>query len=61
MNSEKQAHLEKRIMELAVDNKLACPKALKLAADEKVPPAKIGELANILKLKIVGCQLGCFK
>lgn len=48
-------------MELAVDNKLACPKALKLAADEKVPPAKIGELANILKLKIVGCQLGCFK
>lgn len=61
MNQEKKDHLEKRIQEIARDSRLPCALALKLAADEKVPPARIGELANALKVKIVSCQLGCFK
>jgi hypothetical protein len=61
MNREKKDQLEKRILEIARDRRLPCALALKLAADEQVPPARIGELANALNLKIVNCQLGCFK
>jgi hypothetical protein len=39
---------------------LACAKAFKLAADAGVPPADVGRICNEEKIKIVGCQLGCF-
>ena len=42
-------------------NRMSCSVALKIAEELKVSPAKVGEELNNLKIKIVGCQLGCFK
>ncbi|HNQ63198.1 MAG TPA: hypothetical protein PLX88_01165 [Syntrophorhabdaceae bacterium] len=42
------------------DGKISCRQALKIAEEENVPSKKIGELINELKIKIMGCQLGCF-
>ncbi|MCX7857642.1 MAG: hypothetical protein N2513_06645 [Deltaproteobacteria bacterium] len=53
--------LKKRIMETQEDGKIKCQEALEIAKEENVPPIKVGELLNELKVKIVSCQLGCFK
>ncbi len=44
----------------AVDGKLNCTSARRLAEELSVPTAEIGRLANELKIKIFGCELGCF-
>lgn len=49
-----------KVKEVAVDSKLSCPKARKLAKDLKVPPNLIGEVCNELNIKIKDCELGCF-
>jgi hypothetical protein len=53
--------IEKKIREAQKEGKIPCRKALEIAQEENVPPIKIGELLNELKIKIVSCQLGCFK
>lgn len=40
---------------------LPCAKALGIAADLGVDPVQIGQNCNQQKIKITGCQLGCFK
>jgi hypothetical protein len=52
--------MEEKIKTLAKDGKLACRQALKLAEEEGIPPKKLGEMLNELKIKVVSCQLGCF-
>jgi hypothetical protein len=42
------------------NNKVTCKKALELADKYKVKPSVIGKKLNELKIKIQGCQLGCF-
>lgn len=49
-----------KVKEKAAENKLACKVALALASELGVPPKRIGDAANAEKIKIVGCQLGCF-
>jgi len=44
----------------AVDGKLSCTDARRLAVELAVPTAEIGRLANELKIKIFSCELGCF-
>jgi hypothetical protein len=59
---------EKEILEVLItyceekDGKkyLTCDIAHKLASDLKVELSIIGKLCNINKIKIKGCQLGCF-
>ena len=53
--------LRKAVLATAVEGKVPCKALLALAAQAQVPPAKVGQLCNELKLKIVSCQLGCFK
>lgn len=61
-NGEKMFEkLLKRVTELAPDGRLSCPRALRLANEMGVPPIEVGRAANHLKVKIFGCQLGCFK
>ena len=43
------------------DDKISCRVALDLAAEMGVSPSEVGEEINKLGIKIVGCQLGCFK
>jgi hypothetical protein len=46
-----------------VDGKktLACKVALQLADELELPPKAIGEICDDAKVKIMACQLGCFK
>jgi len=44
----------------AVDGKLSCPAARKIAEELKVPFGEVGRAANELNIKIKNCELGCF-
>ncbi|MFW6113955.1 MAG: hypothetical protein ACOC78_03420 [Actinomycetota bacterium] len=59
-----KADADERILEAvkahAEEGRLACPVALKLARELKVPPIEVGKAANLLNLKISKCSLGCF-
>jgi len=48
------------LREKAVDNKISCTEARRLAAALGVPVGEIGRAANELKIKIKACELGCF-
>ncbi len=53
--------IKERVKEVAKDGKLACRVAFQIAAEFDVAPRKVGDAANELKIKLAGCQLGCFK
>lgn len=44
----------------AKNGKIACKTALELAQKLGCDPSKVGEAANEMKIKVVGCSLGCF-
>ncbi|MCE5194047.1 MAG: hypothetical protein LLF28_01105 [Nitrospiraceae bacterium] len=52
--------IEEEIKKRAVDGKLSCPAARKIAEDLNVSYKEIGEAADRLKIKINNCALGCF-
>ena len=47
-------------MKKAVDSKLPCADARKIAEDLGVPYSEVGAAADELGVKIKNCQLGCF-
>lgn len=51
---------KKEVMKKAVNGKLACAVARKLAEDLGIPYAEVGAAADALGIKIDHCQLGCF-
>lgn len=53
--------LERAVREAAREGRLPCARALELARELKVPPLRVGEAADRLGIKIVACQLGCFR
>lgn len=59
--SPAQNRIKEAVLAAARDGRLACAVALELANKLGVPPAVIGAAADELKIKIRGCQLGCFK
>ena len=59
--TEPQADLRAAVAELASEGKAPCRQLLELAGRAGVAPREIGRLCDELKIKIVGCQLGCFK
>jgi hypothetical protein len=42
------------------DGKIPCKEALAIAERLDLTPAQVGKKLNELKIKIQGCQLGCF-
>ena len=52
--------LRQEIMKKAVDSKLPCGDARKIAEDLGIPYADVGAAADELGVKIKNCQLGCF-
>ncbi len=52
--------LDKMIKEAAIEGRLPCAKAFKLAKEHGVSLKDIGEAANRANVKISHCQLGCF-
>lgn len=47
-------------MKKAVDRKIPCAAAQKIAEDCGITYAEVGLAANELGIKIIQCQLGCF-
>ncbi|MFO7914995.1 MAG: hypothetical protein R6U43_04830 [Candidatus Krumholzibacteriales bacterium] len=62
MNTDK---LEKDVIEKSFTEegkkRLRCRDALEIAAGHQVAPHRIGGICNRKGIKIVACQLGCFK
>ena len=48
------------IQERAVDSRLSCSEARRLASELDVPVREVGRAADELKIKIMACELGCF-
>jgi hypothetical protein len=53
--------MEKMFKEAGIENEITCPQAFALAKKHKIPKKDISEYCNSHKIKIRGCQLGCFK
>jgi len=58
--AETNRKLEEEMQASLVDGKLPCAEAFRIAKQFKVVPREVGDAANTLKIKISGCQLGCF-
>jgi len=54
------AELKDKIQAAAPQGKIPCARAFLLAQELDLPKARLGELCNELKIKIIQCQLGCF-
>ncbi len=48
------------VKEAAVEGKIACERAQELAGELGVPIPEVGRALDLLQIKIVHCQLGCF-
>lgn len=57
---ENQEQIMVRLKEVSKDGRITCSAARQVAEEMKVSPRVIGPLCNELKLKIKGCELGCF-
>ncbi len=57
MDKEK---ITQKVKLLSKDGKLSCKQALKLAEEEGISSRDLGKLLNEMKVKVMGCQLGCF-
>jgi len=57
MDKEK---IMQKVKSLSKDGKISCKQSLKLAEEEGISSRDLGELLNELKIKVMGCQLGCF-
>jgi hypothetical protein len=53
-------NIAEEIRKKAIDGKLPCAVARKIAQDLAVTYKEVGETADALKIKIVHCELGCF-
>jgi len=56
MNEE----LKQEMVKKAVDGKLPCSAARKIAEDLNIPYNEVGDAANDLGLRIKSCELGYF-
>ncbi len=52
--------IREEIKKRAIDNRLPCPLARKIARELSVSYKEIGRAADELKIKITDCELGCF-
>jgi len=52
--------IAEEIRKKAVNDRLLCAAARKIAEELAVPYKEVGRTADELKVKITGCELGCF-
>ncbi len=53
--------LREAIRREASEGKVSCKALLDLAEWQEISPRKLGRLCDQMKIKIVECQLGCFR
>ncbi len=56
-----EEEIKKALLEASENGRIRCPQCLEIARRFQVKGTVVGRLCNELKLKICGCQLGCFK
>ncbi|MFA5354174.1 MAG: hypothetical protein WC291_08085, partial [Thermodesulfovibrionales bacterium] len=52
--------IEAMLREKAVNGKIGCKDAREIAETMGVPYKEVGAAANLLSIKIMNCELGCF-
>jgi hypothetical protein len=52
--------IAEEIRKKTVNERLPCATARRIAEELAVPYKEVGKTANELKVKITGCELGCF-
>jgi hypothetical protein len=52
--------IAEEIRKKAVNDRLPCAAARRIAEELSVPYKEVGKTADELKVKITGCELGCF-
>jgi hypothetical protein len=57
MDKEK---VTQKVESMSKNGKISCKQALKLAEEEGISSRDLGNLLNEIKIKVAGCQLGCF-
>lgn len=61
MSSDKIIETIEKYCEVKEDRKfLKCSDAFKVAKELKINVSEVGKICNENKIKIMGCQLGCF-
>ena len=55
-----QNKIEEKIKKRAVNGRLPCPVARKIAKELSISYREVGRAADKLKIKITDCELGCF-
>ena len=53
--------LKRAILERSTDGSIRCAVALAIARELGIPPSRVGEELDSMGIRIVGCQLGCFR
>jgi DNA-binding transcriptional regulator YhcF (GntR family) len=53
-------NIEKEIKKKAINGKIPCPVARKLAKELSISYKEVGKAADQLNIKITDCELGCF-
>ena len=61
LSKEVLSHLEDTVKASLKDGYLSCPVAWKIAKEANVPKVAIGEITDILGIRITNCQIGFFK
>ncbi len=57
---DKKIALREELIKKAINNRIPCPLARKLAETHGLKYSEIGEMADALGIKITDCELGCF-
>ncbi len=60
LSAETNERILKEVKKKAIDGRLPCAIARKIAEDLGVSYRDVGEAADSLQIKITNCQLGCF-
>jgi len=55
------ATIAEAFKEAGIGKEIQCPQAMAIAKKAKVTVKAVGDYCNANKIKIRGCQLGCFK
>jgi hypothetical protein len=61
MGDERDDRLAEAVRREADQGRIECARALALARDLGVSPRRVGDVCNREGIKIVACQLGCFR
>lgn len=60
ISREVENKLREAILQAAPNKRISCSRARRIAEEYGVPVRYVGDLINELRIKIYGCELGCF-